>query len=135
MPHVLHVGQVTYTFPMCYTWERWLKRSPCVTRGQNCSFKSYSIGPTLAIFFYIRYRWPPSRSRYSLESSDQHRHRESGNQDKPHRQIVMQLRYRSSHWIAQWVVSVFVIIIEELDCPWFTIEWSLHITYDVNHAK
>jgi len=36
------------------------------------------------------------------------------------------------------VVSVFVITIEELDCPWFmssTIEWSLNLTYDVNHAK
>ena len=52
MPHVLHVGQVTDTFPMCYTWERWLKHSPCVTRGKNCSFKSYSIGP-MEIGIYI----------------------------------------------------------------------------------
>jgi len=40
MPHVLHVGQVTCMLPMCYTWERWLKCSPCVTRGKNCNFKS-----------------------------------------------------------------------------------------------
>ena len=52
---------------------------------------------------------------YSLESSDRHRHRESGNQDKPHWQIAMQLCYRSSHWIGPWEVSVLVITIEELD--------------------
>ena len=69
---------------------------------------------------------------------DQHRHRESGNQDKPHWQIAMQLRYRSSHWIVPWVVSIFVITIQELDCPWFmssinyiAIKWSLKLTYDV----
>ena len=91
---------------------------------------------TLAIFLYMRYREPPSRC--SLESSDQHRHRESGNQDKPHWQIAMQLRYHSSLWIGPWVVSGYVTAIEELDCPWFmssTIEWFLNLTYDVNHAK
>ena len=61
---------------------------------------------------------------------------ESGNQDKPHSQIAMQLHYCSSHWIVPWVVSVFVITIEELDCPLcsclqLSIEWSLNLTYDV----
>ena len=35
-------------------------------------------------------------------------------------QIAMQLRYRSSYWIGPWVVSVLVLVIEELDCPWFS---------------
>jgi len=47
----------------------------------------------------------------------------------------MQIRYRSSHWIAPWVVSVFVITIEELDCPRFMSSTnyyrSLNLTYDV----
>ena len=30
---------------MCYTWERWLKHPPCVTRGKNCNFKSKYVGP------------------------------------------------------------------------------------------
>jgi len=55
----------------------------------------------------------------NIKSSDQHRHRESGNQDKPHWQIAMQLRYRFSHWIGRWVVSALVVTFEELDCPWF----------------
>jgi len=37
---------------------------------------------TLAIFFYLRYLLHPSPC--SLESSDKHKHLESGNQDEPH---------------------------------------------------
>ena len=53
---------------------------------------------TLAIFFYMRYPFTCAtgslhRTTAGLESSDQHRHCESGNQDKPHWQIAMQLRY------------------------------------------
>ena len=72
---------------------------------------------TLTIFFYMRYPYPPSCC--SLESSDQHRHRGSGKQDKPHWQIAIQLRYCSSHWIGP--VSVLVIAIKELDYPWFNV--------------
>ena len=50
--HVLHMGQVRNRWricwissPMCYTWDRWLKHSPCVTHGKFWYFKYYSIGP------------------------------------------------------------------------------------------
>jgi len=67
----------------------------------------------------------------SLESSDQHRHSESGNQYKPHWQIAKQLHYRSSHWMGPWVVSVHVITTEELDCPWFMSSYQVVFEFNV----
>ena len=53
----------------------------------------------------------------------------------------MQLRYHSSHLIVPRVLSVFVITIEELDCPWFMCNdvWrkprNIHTLVQWSHAS